>query len=162
MNNPIPHPNITKRVANNIKCSGLNMNTLKPYNTAPKVDKITNPKKPLISPSKHSDIISSEFLTGEEKRLALKIARDSLKRFLFEGDRSRNQEYFQKYDIAIDYYTRAIELSPLYYTAIYNRGLCFEKLGDLKNAENDFRKTLKIKSDYDYAALALERVLKGK
>lgn len=73
-----------------------------------------------------------------------------------------NQEYLGDYNVAIDYYSRAIEISPLYYTAYYNRGLSYEKLGDLLNAEKDFRKTLSIVSDYDYAALALERVLKKK
>lgn len=73
-----------------------------------------------------------------------------------------NQEYFQKYDIAVDYYSRAIEISPLYYDAYYNRGLAYEKLGDLLNAEKDYRKTLSIVSDYDFAAIALERILKKK
>lgn len=98
-----------------------------------------------------------EAILTYEKMIAIQPYREPLYNIAYI-----NQEYFQKYDVAIDYYTRAIELSPFYFTAIYNRGLCFEKLGDLKNAENDFRKTLKIKSDYDYAALALERVLKGK
>lgn len=73
-----------------------------------------------------------------------------------------NQEYLQKYDVAIDYYSRAIEISPMYYDAYYNRGLTYEQLGDLLNAEKDFRKTLSIVSDYDFAAIALERILKKK
>lgn len=73
-----------------------------------------------------------------------------------------NQEFLGDYTVAIDYYSRAIEISPLYYTAYHNRGLSYEKQGDLINAEKDFRKALSIVSDYDYAALALERVLKKK
>ncbi|MCC7331849.1 MAG: tetratricopeptide repeat protein [Flavobacteriales bacterium] len=73
-----------------------------------------------------------------------------------------HQEYLGKYAEAIEYYTIAIQLSPLYYVAYYNRGLCYEKLGNQNLAEADFRKTLNIKSDYSYAGIALDRVLKNK
>jgi tetratricopeptide (TPR) repeat protein len=71
-----------------------------------------------------------------------------------------HQEYFGKYNEAIEYYSAALNLSPLYYTAFYNRGLCYEKIGNRTLAEADFRKALNIKTDYDYAAIALERILK--
>ena len=101
--------------------------------------------------------IVKEFEEGLEKMIKMKPYREPLFNIGFI-----NQEYFQKYNVAIDYYSKAIELSPLYFTAIYNRGLCYEKIGDLKNAENDFRKTLKINNDYDFAAIALDRVLKSR
>jgi len=73
-----------------------------------------------------------------------------------------HQEYLDKPQEAIEFYNKAIQLSPFYHQAYYNRGLCFEKLGDFKNAELDFRKTLSIASDYDLAALSLERIFKKK
>lgn len=73
-----------------------------------------------------------------------------------------HQEYFGKYPEAIEFYTKAVNMSPLYYAAFYNRGLCYEKIGNRTLAEADFRKTLSINSDYDYAAIALERILKKK
>lgn len=73
-----------------------------------------------------------------------------------------HQEYLNVYDVAIGFYTEAINSDSKYYQAFYNRGLCNEKLGNLSQAEQDLREALKIKSDYDYAALALDRVLKKK
>lgn len=73
-----------------------------------------------------------------------------------------HQEYLDKPEEAIEFYNQAVQLSPFYHQAYYNRGLCYEKVGDFKNAELDFRKTLSIASDYDLAALSLDRVLKRK
>lgn len=73
-----------------------------------------------------------------------------------------HQEYLNKPAEAIEFYNKAIQISPFYHTAYYNRGLCYETLGDFKNAELDYRKTLSIASDYDFAAISLERILKKK
>ena len=73
-----------------------------------------------------------------------------------------HQEYLNVYDVAIGFYTEAIGSDKNYYQAYYNRGLCHEKIGNYDQAEQDFKAALKIKSDYDYAALALDRVLKKK
>jgi tetratricopeptide (TPR) repeat protein len=70
-----------------------------------------------------------------------------------------HQEYLKTYEVAIENYTRAIEISPNYFEAYYNRGLCNEELGKYKLAEEDLRKALEINPTYDYAAIALERVL---
>lgn len=73
-----------------------------------------------------------------------------------------HQEYLKVYDVAIGFYTEAIGSDRTYFEAYYNRGLCHENMGNYQQAEQDFRAALKIKSDYDYAALALDRVLKKK
>lgn len=71
-----------------------------------------------------------------------------------------HQEYFKVYDVAIDYYDKATDLEPSYFEAYYNKGLCYEELDQLKEAEKNYRKTLEIQPDYTYAAIALDRVLK--
>lgn len=71
-----------------------------------------------------------------------------------------HQEYLESYDVAIENYTKAINLEPRYFEAYYNRGICYELLDKDKLAEADFRSALKINPTYDYAALALDRLLK--
>jgi len=59
-----------------------------------------------------------------------------------------HQEYLKVYDEALKHYTRAIAADSSYYEAWFNRGLCFETLGDIKAASADFNKALSIKPDY--------------
>jgi len=70
-----------------------------------------------------------------------------------------HQEYLKTYEVAIENYTKAINVAPNYFEAYYNRGLCNEELKKYKQAEDDFRMALKINPTYTYAAIALERVL---
>jgi tetratricopeptide (TPR) repeat protein len=70
-----------------------------------------------------------------------------------------HQEYLKVYDVAIENYTKAVELEPSYYEAFYNRALCYEIQGNNKLAEADLRMALKINPTYTFAAKALERVL---
>jgi len=72
-----------------------------------------------------------------------------------------HQEYLKVYDVAADYYTKAIEIEPKYIDAYYNRALCNEKLNQLKKAEEDLREALKLNPQYTEAAKALERVLRN-
>ena len=64
------------------------------------------------------------------------------------------------YDVAIDYYSKAIAIEPTYLEAYYNRGLCYEESKEYKLAEEDLREALKLNPQYTEAALALERVIK--
>ena len=45
-----------------------------------------------------------------------------------------------------------------YHQAFYNRGLAYERKGVLDSAAMDFQQTLRIKPDYDPAALGLQRL----
>lgn len=71
-------------------------------------------------------------------------------------------EYLQAYDSAAHHFTQAIEALPYYHQAFFNRGLSYESLNELDEAELDYREALRIKPDYTAAALALERVLDQK
>lgn len=65
------------------------------------------------------------------------------------------------YRPAISYFTSAINLAPdTYFQAYYNRGYCYELLGDIFNAEKDYKKALEIRPDYTLAAKGIGR-LKG-
>ena len=71
-----------------------------------------------------------------------------------------HQEHLKVYEVAIDYYSKAIEIEPAYLEAYYNRGLCYEQNDQYKLAEEDLRQALKLNPQYTEAAIALERVLK--
>ncbi len=62
------------------------------------------------------------------------------------------------YSEAIQWYGRAFGADPQYYAALYNRGLCYELLGDKTSAAADFRRTLTIEPGYDLAVSALKRL----
>jgi len=62
-------------------------------------------------------------------------------------------------DSSIVYYSKAIALSPDYFQAFYNRGLCYEALEQLENSESDYRAALELKPDYDLAIEGLNRII---
>ena len=68
-------------------------------------------------------------------------------------------EYLQSYDSAAHHFSKAIEALPYYHQAFFNRGLAYESLGEVEQAELDYREALRFKPDYTAAAIALERVL---
>jgi tetratricopeptide (TPR) repeat protein len=68
-------------------------------------------------------------------------------------------EYQQKYDSSAVQFSKAIEILPGYFQAYYNRGLCYESMDNLKQAEADYRMALQIQPQYTAAAKALSRVL---
>lgn len=73
-----------------------------------------------------------------------------------------HQEYLKVYDVAIEKYSKAIEIEPRYVDAYYNRALCYEELKNYKKAETDLKHALKLDPQYTHAAIALERVLNNK
>ena len=62
---------------------------------------------------------------------------------------------------AVTEYTRAIELNlTQQYVVYYNRGLAYEKMGELDKAEADYRKSLKLMPGWNRAQEKLDRLLK--
>lgn len=72
-----------------------------------------------------------------------------------------NLVYLKKYDEAITYFDEALKYDPAYSEAYYNRGLANELSGNKKSAISDYKKALEIKTNYDKAIKALNR-LEGK
>jgi tetratricopeptide (TPR) repeat protein len=62
------------------------------------------------------------------------------------------------YRKGIEWFNKALSLVPEYHQAIYNRGLCYEKLGKRDSAIRDYREALRIKSDFRKAAKGLQRL----
>lgn len=67
-------------------------------------------------------------------------------------------EYLDVYDSAQMMFTRVTEINPSSYKSYLHRGIAFERQGDLQRAIEDINKALKMKPDYDAAALAKSRV----
>jgi len=61
-------------------------------------------------------------------------------------------------DEGMKYFNEAIEDNPKEPRGYYGRGFCFEKKGDITNAEADYKTALKVDPNYTNAAIALERL----
>jgi len=66
----------------------------------------------------------------------------------------------QSYDSAIMEYTKALDLDLSQdHVAYLNRGMAYEKLGKLSNAESDYRLAIELAPEWSVAKSKLERVL---
>jgi len=63
------------------------------------------------------------------------------------------------YDIAANNFSDAIYSNSEFYEAYYSRGNCFETLGNIAQAESDYKRAIEINSKYIYAIEALESLL---
>jgi len=66
--------------------------------------------------------------------------------------------YNEDFSKALDYFAAASRLDTNDARAIYNRGLCFEKMKKKDMAEINYRKALKLFPDYELAKEALKRL----
>jgi tetratricopeptide (TPR) repeat protein len=66
--------------------------------------------------------------------------------------------YLKVYDQAIKHYSDAIAVDSSYAEAFYNRGLCYEALGDVAAAAADYAHALSIRPGYQLAQEGLTRV----
>jgi tetratricopeptide (TPR) repeat protein len=62
------------------------------------------------------------------------------------------------YDEAIKHYSHAIDADPNYAEAFYNRGLCYETVGNIMAAREDYQRATQLKPDYKVAEDGLKRV----
>ena len=63
-----------------------------------------------------------------------------------------------KYDEAVVFFTKAIQLDTTYIEAVYNRGLSFEKLKQYDNARQDYMYSLRLQNNYSLAVEGLNRL----
>ena len=63
------------------------------------------------------------------------------------------------FNIAINYFSDVILTEEMYYKAYLARGICFEKKGDIRAAERDYRRSLEIYPSYMDAQGYLDRLL---
>lgn len=66
---------------------------------------------------------------------------------------------FQKYDSALYYFDQVLALEPGYIDAEFNRGVCFEQMGENQKAIAIYRKVLQQDPQYTLAAKGLERLV---
>jgi tetratricopeptide (TPR) repeat protein len=64
------------------------------------------------------------------------------------------------YDVASNNFSDAIYSNSEFFEAYYSRGNCFETLGNIKQAEIDYRRAIEINPDYTFAIEALQELEK--
>jgi len=69
-----------------------------------------------------------------------------------------NLVFLDSYHTAIKYFSDAINIDAKYTEAYYNRGLCYEMLGDYKNAAADYNQAMRIIPNYDKSIEGLNRI----
>jgi tetratricopeptide (TPR) repeat protein len=63
------------------------------------------------------------------------------------------------YDVAANNFSDAIYSNSEFYEAYYSRGNCFETLGNVAQAESDYKRAIEINPEYTYAIDALESLI---
>ena len=64
------------------------------------------------------------------------------------------------YDVAVNNFSDAIYSNSKFFEAYYSRGNCFETLGNIAQAESDYKRAIEINPEYKYAIEALETLQK--
>ena len=78
--------------------------------------------------------------------------------YTYYFDRGVGYSLMDKYDLAIDDYTKTITLLPRYYKAYYNRGIMYSMLNQIDLAIADFKKVIEFRPDFFLAYNELGRV----
>ena len=66
--------------------------------------------------------------------------------------------YEQKYEEAVAFFTKAIEVDPEFVNAVCNRALAFEELGQYENARQDYLYSRKLSENFEPAIQGLNRL----
>ncbi len=64
----------------------------------------------------------------------------------------------RNFDIARDYFGQALDIQPINHRAYYGRGYAWEMLGDVTNAEKDYREALRYNPQHEPSRIALQRL----
>lgn len=90
-------------------------------------------------------LLNKAFGSSDKQKNTAKTANNSNQNassYLKRGNTYLNQ---QKYELAIQEFSRAIQISPNYALAYKGRGKCYQALGDQKNAQADFSHAKKLR-----------------
>lgn len=71
-----------------------------------------------------------------------------------------HQVNLKMYREAIKYYDQSLTIDSLFLKAVYNKGYCFEQLGDIGNAKTTYQKCIEMEPTFTKAREALKRVMK--
>ena len=85
--------------------------------------------------------LASKVFGGDDKKSS-SGNKNNASSYLKSGNTYLNQ---QKYELAIQEFSKAIQLSPNYALAYKGRGRCYQALGDNKNAQADFSTAKRLK-----------------
>ncbi len=66
--------------------------------------------------------------------------------------------YLKDFQRAIGFFTEAVKRDPAYFEAFFNRGYAYELAGDCQKANDDYKRSLKIKVNYEKAINGLNRL----
>ncbi len=62
-------------------------------------------------------------------------------------------------DVARDYFTQALKIQPINHRALYGRAYAYERLGDIINAEKDYKEALSYNPQHEASKIGLKRIL---
>ena len=65
------------------------------------------------------------------------------------------------HDVAVNNFADAIYSNPSFFESYYARGICFETLGNIAQAEVDYKRAIEINPEYNFAIDALENLNKN-
>ena len=96
----------------------------------------------------------NKFVKQEKQKLKQEFKKTSNellaeKYFLMANDLwDAEKQKFSKPELAIEYYTRAIELNPEYARTYYNRGIAYRKSGQYTQAIEDYTRAIELNPEY--------------
>ena len=87
-------------------------------------------------------LLGKVFGGSDDKQKNNSNSKQDASSYLKRGNTYLNQ---QKYELAIQEFSKAIQISPNYVLAYKGRGKCYQALGDHKNAQADFSNAKKLR-----------------
>ena len=105
-------------------------------------------------------------LSSDQNNLNYNMALETYNKLLKYDSFNSNTHYnigfihmeLDLHNIAVNNFADAIYSNSVFYEAYYARGICFETLGNIAQAEVDYKRSIEINPDYKFAIDALENL----
>ena len=94
-----------------------------------------------LASSKSSDKKSSWFINLEK----------SLEKWEVYHSQGYSARKSENYTLAIDWYTKSLNMNPKYFKALFNRGFAFDKMNQFDKAIADYSKAIEVEPNNAYA-----------